>query len=68
MFGSQENYAQAMIDDYKAAGISPRKVWAQSFNKDDVLYWVKNEPAFGKQAVYPRRRQRARRTCRARPT
>jgi glycerophosphoryl diester phosphodiesterase len=52
VFGSQAAYAQALIDEYKAAGISPRKVWAQSFNIDDVLYWVKNEPAFGKQAVY----------------
>ena len=52
VFGSQAGYAQAMINDYKAAGISPRKVWAQSFNKEDVLYWVRNEPAFGKQAVY----------------
>lgn len=52
VFGSQANYAQAMIDDYKSAGIAPRKVWAQSFNKDDVLYWIKNEPAFGRQAVY----------------
>lgn len=52
VFGSQAAYAQAMIDDYKAAGISPKKVWAQSFNKDDVLYWVQNEPAFGKQAVF----------------
>src|SRR5262245_61320011 len=34
VFGSQAGYAQAMINDYKAAGISPRKVWAQSFNKD----------------------------------
>ena len=25
---------------------------AQSFNLDDVLYWIKHEPAFGKQAVY----------------
>jgi glycerophosphoryl diester phosphodiesterase len=52
VFGSQANYAQAMIDDYIEAGISPRKVWAQSFNKDDILYWIKNDPAFGKQAVY----------------
>jgi glycerophosphoryl diester phosphodiesterase len=52
VFGSQAKYAQAMIDDYKSAGISPRKVWAQSFNKDDILYWIKNEPAFGRQAVY----------------
>jgi len=52
VFGSQEGYAQAMIDDYKAARISPRRVWAQSFNKDDVLYWIKHEPKFGRQAVY----------------
>jgi len=52
VFGSQARYAQAMIDDYKAAGVSPRKVWAQSFNKHDVLYWIRNEPRFGEQAVY----------------
>ncbi|MFO0688650.1 MAG: glycerophosphodiester phosphodiesterase family protein [Myxococcota bacterium] len=52
VFGSQANYAQAMIDEYKEAGISPRRVWAQSFDKQDVLYWIRNEPAFGKQAVY----------------
>ncbi|HEY6877218.1 MAG TPA: glycerophosphodiester phosphodiesterase, partial [Polyangiales bacterium] len=52
VFGSQAAYAQAMIDEYKAARISPKRVWAQSFDINDVLYWVKNEPAFGKQAVY----------------
>jgi glycerophosphoryl diester phosphodiesterase len=52
VFGSQEAYAQKMIDEYKAAGVSPRKVWAQSFNLDDVLYWIQNEPGFGKQAVF----------------
>ena len=52
VFGSQANYAQAMIDEYKDANISPKKVWVQSFNKDDILYWIKNEPAFGKQAAY----------------
>lgn len=49
---TQQAYAQKMIDEYKAAGVSPRKVWAQSFDKNDVLYWVQNEPAFGRQAVY----------------
>jgi glycerophosphoryl diester phosphodiesterase len=52
VFGSQAAYAQAMIDEYKDARISPRKVWAQSFNKDDVLYWIKSDPEFGRQAVY----------------
>lgn len=49
---TQEMYAQKMIDDYKAAGVPPKKVWAQSFNKADVLYWIRAEPAFGRQAVY----------------
>jgi glycerophosphoryl diester phosphodiesterase len=49
---SQENYAQKMIDEYKVAKVPASSVFAQSFNKNDVLYWVKNEPAFGKQAVF----------------
>jgi glycerophosphoryl diester phosphodiesterase len=49
---TQEAYAQQMIDEYKAAGISPLEVFAQSFNLNDVSYWVEHEPAFGEQAVY----------------
>ncbi len=49
---SQENYAQKMIDEYKVAKVPASSVFAQSFNKNDILYWVKNEPAFGKQAVF----------------
>ncbi|MEM7642519.1 MAG: glycerophosphodiester phosphodiesterase family protein [Pseudomonadota bacterium] len=49
---SQEDYAQKLIDEYKAAGIDPSRVWAQSFNLEDVLYWIENEPDFGAQAVY----------------
>ena len=49
---SQQNYAQQMIDEYKEAGVSPDAVFAQSFNLDDVRYWLENEPMFGKQAVY----------------
>ena len=49
---TQEDYAQQMIDEYKAAGVKPLNVWAQSFNLDDVRYWINNEPGFGKQAVY----------------
>jgi len=49
---TQEEYAQQMIDEYKAAGIAPRRVFAQSFNRDDVLYWLANAPRFGRQAVY----------------
>jgi glycerophosphoryl diester phosphodiesterase len=49
---SQEDYAQKLIDEYKAAGIPASDVFPQSFNLDDVLYWIENEPDFGKQAVY----------------
>jgi glycerophosphoryl diester phosphodiesterase len=49
---SQQDYAQKMIDEYKAAGIPPEDVFAQSFNLDDVRYWIENEPAFGRQAVF----------------
>jgi glycerophosphoryl diester phosphodiesterase len=41
-----------MIDEYKSARVSPRKVWAQSFNLNDVLYWIEQTPWYGKQAVY----------------
>ncbi|CAM9730374.1 unnamed protein product [Ectocarpus sp. 8 AP-2014] len=49
---TQENYAQQMIDEYKASGIEPAKVWAQSFNLADVEYWIAAEPEFGEQAVF----------------
>lgn len=49
---TQEDYAQQMINEYKEAHVPARHVWAQSFNRDDVLYWIENEPRFGKQAVF----------------
>lgn len=49
---TQEMYAQQMIDEYKVAGVAAGQVFAQSFNLEDVLYWIANEPAFGEQAVY----------------
>ncbi|MEW8311649.1 MAG: glycerophosphodiester phosphodiesterase family protein [Candidatus Thiodiazotropha taylori] len=49
---TQQDYAQQMIDEYKAAGVKPKHVFAQSFNLDDVLYWINHEPRFGRQAVY----------------
>lgn len=51
-FYSQEDYAQQMIDEYKEAGVPPARVFAQSFNLDDVLYWLEHTPQFGKQAVF----------------
>lgn len=52
VFGSQAAYAKALIDEYKAAGVAPEKVWAQSFTQDDVLTWIAYDAAFGTQAVF----------------
>lgn len=49
---SQADYAQQMIDEYKAEGVGPKKVYPQSFNLADVQYWIEHEPRFGRQAVY----------------
>ncbi len=49
---TQKYYAQQMLDEYKTAGVNPKDVFAQSFNINDIKYWIKNDPAFGKQAVY----------------
>lgn len=52
VFGSQAAYAQKMIDTLVAEGVNPKNVWLQSFDLNDILYWIKHAPAFGKQAVY----------------
>jgi glycerophosphoryl diester phosphodiesterase len=49
---TQEKYAAQMIAAYKAARVPPEHVFAQSFDLNDILFWVKTEPAFGAQAVY----------------
>ena len=52
VFGSQGAYAQKMIDAFKQSGVDPSDVFPQSFNLEDIRYWIKNEPALGRQAVY----------------
>ena len=49
---SQQQYAQQLVDEYKAAGVAPSQVFLQSFDWQDILYWLKHEPEFGAQAVY----------------
>jgi glycerophosphoryl diester phosphodiesterase len=52
IFGGQAQYAQALIDHLQEEDVDPRNVFAQSFNLDDVKYWIQHAPAFGRQAVY----------------
>ncbi|KIN72184.1 glycerophosphodiester phosphodiesterase family protein [Sulfitobacter guttiformis] len=49
---SQADYAQKLVDEYVAAGVPATDVFPQSFNVEDVYYWIDNAPEFGAQAVY----------------
>lgn len=49
---TQAMYAQQLIDEYRAAGVKPRDVWPQSFDIQDIRYWIHYEADFGKQAVF----------------
>lgn len=55
----QADYAQALIDEYRVANIPAADVWVQSFNLEDIRYWIENEPEFGAQAVFLDGRYRA---------
>lgn len=45
-------YRQQLIDTYKTAGVAASEVYPQSFNIEDIDYWIKNDPLFGANAVY----------------
>jgi glycerophosphoryl diester phosphodiesterase len=46
-----EQFAQRLIDDYRAAAVPPRDVFPQSFERRDVDYWLENEPEYAAQAI-----------------
>lgn len=49
---TQELYAQQLVSEYESAGIAAEDVWMQSFNLQDVLYWIEQAPKWSNQAVY----------------
>ncbi|RJG48201.1 glycerophosphodiester phosphodiesterase family protein [Motilimonas pumila] len=49
---TQQDYAQKLLDEYIAADIQPEDVYPQSFNLEDVKYWITANPDFAKQAVF----------------
>lgn len=49
---TQHALAQKFINEYIEAGVKPGDVFPQSFNLEDIKYWIANTPEFGKQAVY----------------
>jgi len=48
---TQQRYAQAVVDEFTSRGISPSRVWLQSFDLRDILYWIKATPEFAQQAI-----------------
>jgi len=48
---TQEQLAQRLIDEYRAAGVPPSQVFPQSFHRRDVEYWIRHDPEFGERAV-----------------
>jgi glycerophosphoryl diester phosphodiesterase len=51
IFGGQDQYAQKFADALEDEGVKPREAWPQSFNVNDVLYWI-DYTKYGEQAVY----------------
>ena len=49
---TRARYAQRLIDEYLRAGVPPADVFPQSFDLDDVLYWIGKAPSFGANAIW----------------
>lgn len=49
---TQDQYRKQLIAAYKKSDVAPSDVYAQSFDIDDIKYWIKNEPEFANTAVY----------------
>ena len=49
---TRQRYAQQLIDEYVRAGVPAAEVFPQSFDLEDVLYWIGNVPAFGANAIW----------------
>lgn len=49
---TQQQYSQKMLDEYTQMDVPAERVFPQSFNLDDVKYWINTNPAFATQSVY----------------
>ena len=56
---SQQDYAKKLLTEYQQAGIPTKQVYPQSFNINDVRYWIENHPQYAQQTIWlvPRQRQ-----------
>lgn len=49
---SQQDYAHQLIEEYRQAGVPAEQVYPQSFQLDDVRYWIDHEGDYGHNAVF----------------
>jgi glycerophosphoryl diester phosphodiesterase len=49
---TQAMYADKLVSELKAAGFGASDTYLQSFDLNDIKYWVKNNPDFAEQAVF----------------
>lgn len=48
----QTSYARKMIREYVDAGVPVENVWPQSFNLEDIRFWLREYPEQARQAVW----------------
>lgn len=49
---SYDNYRKQLIDTLKESNYTPKQTIIQSFNIEDIKYWIKNNPNYAKTAVF----------------
>ena len=49
---TQSMYADKLVEELKAAGLNASDSYLQSFDLNDIKYWINNNPDFAKQAVF----------------
>ncbi len=49
---TQQRYAQRLVQEYQRADVPAADVFPQSFDLQDVLYWVDTAPAFAGNAIW----------------
>jgi glycerophosphoryl diester phosphodiesterase len=49
---TQQQYAQDMVDAFRNKSIDYSRIWPQSFTYDDIVFWLRYDHDFGKQAIY----------------
>ena len=49
---SLEAYRKRIVDEYRAAGVPPKRVYLQSFDLDDIRFWRSYAPDYAANAVW----------------